>query len=98
LRRRFTQWELASPQLEAICGESPRLWDLSIRARQLGELGAAGLEALARLDAHTPSSAGWIDTRRATLSDAEEPSALVRFVFLADLRRLVEAAAIPLQP
>jgi hexosaminidase len=81
-----------------MCGESPRLWDLSLRARQLGELGAAGLEALAWLDAHTAAPAGWIDARRATLNDAEKPSALVRFVFLADLHRLVEAAAAPSEP
>jgi hexosaminidase len=94
LRRRFSEWEQASLQLQVMSTRSPRVGDIGLRARQLGELGATGLEALAWLDGHTAPPAGWIDTRRATLTDAESSAALVRFVFLADLRRLVEAAAV----
>lgn len=45
------------------------------------------------MDAHTPPPGGWLDSQVAVISDAEKPSALVRFVFLPDLRRLVDAAA-----
>jgi hexosaminidase len=92
LRRRFEAWQEASPEVLALTAVSPRLTDAETRARQLGELGATGLEALAFLETHATPSAGWLDTRRATLADAEQPSALVRFVCIPSLRRLVEAA------
>jgi hexosaminidase len=93
LRRRFMQWEQASPVLEAWAHRSVRLSDIEARAQQLGNLARVGLEALGYMDAHTQPPAGWQDSRTAVISDAEKPSALVRFVFLPDLRKLVEAAA-----
>jgi hexosaminidase len=93
LRRRFTQWEQAAPVLESWAHRSTRLSDTEARARQLGALGQVGLEALSYLDMHTQPAAGWQDGEMAVIADAEKPSALVRFVFLPDLRRLVEAAA-----
>jgi hexosaminidase len=52
-----------------------------------------GLEALAYLDEHTSAPAGWKDAQTATITSAEKPSGLVRFVFLPAMRKLVEAAA-----
>ena len=93
LRRRFMQWEQASPVLEAWANRSIRLSDIDVRAQQLGNLARVGLEALAYMDVHAQPPAGWQDSRMAVISDAERPSALVRFVFLPELRKLVEAAA-----
>ena len=93
LRRRFVQWQQASPVLEAWAHRSIRLSDIEERAQQLGNLARVGLEALAYMDAHTQAPAGWLDSRTAVIADAEKPSALVRFVFLPELRKLVEAAA-----
>jgi hexosaminidase len=92
LRRRFTQWEQAAPSLQVWAHRSIRLSDTEARARQLGALAQVGLETLAYIDAHTPPAAGWLDTQMSVISDAEKPSALVRFVFLPELRQLVEAA------
>ncbi|HWE85118.1 MAG TPA: family 20 glycosylhydrolase [Terracidiphilus sp.] len=92
LRQQFTAWVQAAPQVLALAATTSRLDDEETRARQLGELGATGLEALAFLDSHQPSSSGWLDDRRKTLADAEQASGMVRFVFIPALRRLVEAA------
>ncbi|HUY94810.1 MAG TPA: family 20 glycosylhydrolase, partial [Terracidiphilus sp.] len=92
LRRRFTAWLEASPPVLALTATTPRLNDEETRARQLGELGQTGLEALAFLDRHATASQGWLDDRRKTLADAEQGSGMVRFVFLPSLQRLVEAA------
>jgi hexosaminidase len=93
LRRRFMAWQEAVPQIEAMAQRSPRLSDLQTRAMQLGELGTMGLDVLAYLDEHAGAPAGWKDAQIATIAAAEKPSALVRFVFLPALRKLVEAAA-----
>ena len=93
LRKRFTQWQEASPALQAWSQRSPRLSDTEARAHQLGALAQVGLESLAYLDAHTQPAAGWMDGQMAVIADAEKPSALVRFVFLPELRKLVQAAA-----
>jgi hexosaminidase len=93
LRRRFVQWEEAAPVLEAWARRSGRLSDTEIRARQLGVLGQIGLESLAYLDTHTPATSAWLDSKMAIIADTEKPSALVRFVFLPSLRKLVQAAS-----
>jgi hexosaminidase len=93
LRRRFMQWQQAAPVLEAWAHQSVRLSDIDSRARQLWALGQVGLDSLAYLDAQAQPPSGWQDTQMAVIEDAEKPSALVRFVFLPDLRKLVQAAA-----
>ncbi len=93
LRHRFMQWQQAAPVLEAWSHRSVRLSDIEARAQQLGMLGRIGLEAFAYMDARTQPAAGWQDAQMAAIADAEKPSALVRFVFLPDLRKLVEAAS-----
>jgi hexosaminidase len=92
LRRQFQLWIEISPGLQALTKQSPRLSDSFTRAEQLGELGQAGLEALAYLDRGVKAGAEWQQAKLATITDAEKPSALVRFAFLPSLRQLVEAA------
>jgi len=93
LRRRFMQWAQAAPVLEAWAHRSIRLSDIEARAHQLGALAEVGLDSLAYLDTHAQPAFAWQDAERAVMDEAEKPSALVRFVFLPDLRKLVEAAA-----
>lgn len=93
LRRRFMQWEQAAPVLESWAHRSVRLSDIEARAQQLGNLARVGLEALSYMDTHTRAPGAWHDGGMAAISEAEQPSALVRFVFLPDLRKLVDAAA-----
>jgi hexosaminidase len=93
LRRRFEQWQQVAPTLEVWSHRTPRLSDTETRARQLGALAQVGLESLTFLEAHSPVAAGWKDTQMALIADAEKPSALVRFVSLPELRKLVEAVS-----
>ena len=98
LRQRFETWQQSAPSLQAWAARSARLSDAGDRARQLGQLAESALEALAFLDAHAPPPAGWADGQKAILTDAEKPSALVRFVFLPALQKLVDAASAQTAP
>ena len=88
-----SQWQQAAPVLEAWAHRSVRLSDTEARARQLGRVGGGWPGIAGLLDAHAQPAAGWQDSQMAVIADAEKPSGLVRFVFLPDLRKLVEAAA-----
>jgi hexosaminidase len=93
LRNRFESWAEASPNLGAWAHSSSRVSDADVRARQLGQLAGVGLESLAYLEARTVPPSGWADQQMAAIADAQKPSALVRFVFLPDLQKLVQAAS-----
>jgi hexosaminidase len=93
LRHRFDAWQHAAPELATEAQRNYRLNDIGDRARQLGQLAQAGIESLAWIDAHTAPPANWIPQQQAVLTDAQKPSALVQFVFLPDLQKLVEFAA-----
>jgi hexosaminidase len=92
LRRWFAGWQAAAPEIQAMAARSARLSDVQGRAQQLGQLGTAGLEALAYLEAHTAAPAAWVDAQKAAIAEAKKPSGLVRFVFLPEMEKLVEAA------
>ncbi|KAA6458647.1 hypothetical protein DYQ86_19010 [Acidobacteria bacterium AB60] len=93
LRHRFEQWQAAAPQIAARAQVSPRLSDLGPRAAQFSALGAAGLEALSYLNDHACPASGWHDAQVAAIDEAAKPSGLIRFVFLPDMRRLIDAAS-----
>jgi len=93
LRYRFIEWQEAAPLLEAWAHRSPRLSDIEARAHQLAALAQVGLESLSYLQTHTTPASSWADGQTAIITDAEKPSALVRFVFLPELRTLVQTAA-----
>jgi hexosaminidase len=92
LRHRFEAWQKAAPELETAAQRNYRLNDIGDRARQLGQLAQAGLESLAWIDAHAAPPANWLTQQQAVLTDAGKPSALVQFVFLPELQKLVEFA------
>jgi len=93
LRHQFEQWQTAAPQIEARAQTSPRLSDLSVRAKQLADLGIMGFEALSLIDNHACAPSGWKDAQIAAIDAAAKPSGLIRFVFLPAMRKLVETAA-----
>ena len=93
LRHQFEQWQTAAPQIEARAQTSPRLSDLSVRAKQLADFGTMGLEAVSLLDNRACAPSGWKDAQLAAIDVAAKPSGLIRFVFLPAMRKLVEAAA-----
>jgi len=93
LRHRFQQWQQISPAMQALALQSPRLNDIGPRAQQLGDLATTGLEALACLHAHVTPAPDWKQQKLTAITEAEKPSALIRFVFLPSLKQLIEAAA-----
>jgi len=93
LRHQFESWAAAAPEVEALTIRSSRISDAEPRARQLGQLARAGLEALAWLDSGVIPPSNWHTEQSAVLTDAAKPAALVRFVFLPDLQRLVDFAS-----
>jgi len=93
LWERFEEWQKVVPQVMIWTETNARLNDAGARVKQLAALAQVGLESLAYLDARTTAPAGWLDKQKAVIKDAEQPSALVRFVFLPSLEQLAEAAA-----
>jgi hexosaminidase len=101
LRREFARWQDAAPEIQAMAARSARLSDQADRARQLGRLGAAGLQALAYLETHTVAPAAWVDAEKAAIAEAGKASGITRFVFLPAMTRLVDtcgAATAPAAP
>ena len=99
LRHQFESWAAAAPEADALTIRSSRMSDAEPRARQLGQLARAGLEALAWIDSGVTPPTAWHTEQSAVLTDAAKPVALVRFVFLPDLQRLVDfAAGVPTAP
>jgi hexosaminidase len=92
LRGTLTQWRNAAPELEAMIDRSPALHEARPLARDLGELGAVGLEALSYLSRGVTPSAEWRDSRLASLGAAAKPKAALEFAVVPALRRLVVAA------
>ena len=84
LKTRFMEWQRIAPQLQAEMQQNPRMSDAAVRAKQLGDLGKAGLEALQQKKTAQ-------NHQLAVIADAAKPAGLVRFTFLDSLKKLVEA-------
>ncbi len=93
LRQQFLSWQHGTPALLELAAETPRLNDMGPLALELAQLGAVGTEALAYLDAHSRPPSEWHDHAQALLNKAQSGGALVHFVFLPSLERLVAAAS-----
>jgi hexosaminidase len=95
LTRRFMEWQEIAPSLAAEMQQNPRMSDAAVRATQLGELGALGLQALSQINPNNPALHGTLhgSTQITAIDDAAKPAALVRFTFLDSLRKLVTAAS-----
>jgi hexosaminidase len=91
----FRGWRDATPPLEALADRSPLVKDALPVARNLADLGAAGLEALAYLAAGTPAPPAWSAERTDLLTRAAQPAANLRLVILPPLRDLIAAAGAP---
>ena len=90
LAARFQQWVAAAPKAQALM-TAPLLVSAAPRAQQLGELGAAGLEALDYLDKKQAAPAGWKQNKMALLENAKKPDGMVRITVLEGLQQLIGA-------
>ena len=93
LRDTLTRWQSAGPELEAMIDKSPALHEARPLARDLSDLGAAGLEALSYLTRGVAPPAEWRDARLAAIEQAAQPKGALEFAVIPGLRQLVVAAA-----
>ncbi len=88
----FAVWTAAAPKIQQQVAASPILAaDASERAQQFAQLAAIGTQALASLSGSSAASADWKQSSLATIEAAKKPQGLVRFTFLDQLQKLVEA-------
>ena len=92
LARLFSWWRDLAPRVEALAGVAPLASDALPASQTLGELGAAGLEALAYLGGGVAPPEGWQARVTPILDRADRPLGLLRLPFAPALRRLVVAA------
>jgi hexosaminidase len=91
LKARFQQWTAAVPEVERQMDASPLLALARPRAEQLPALAQAGEQAADFIQQGTDAPAGWQQQQLDLISAAEKPQTLVRFTFLPELRKLVQA-------
>jgi hexosaminidase len=91
--RTLARWRDVRPAVEIMADRSPSLREHAPLARDLSEVGAAGLEAMSYLSAGTPPPAGWAAARLAALDEAAKPKGALELVVVSDVRRLVVAAS-----
>lgn len=93
IKAMLTEWRDVRPALEVMIDRSPILREAEQLPRDLAEIGAAGLEALAYLNADTAPPDGWREARLAMLEQAAKPKAEVEFVIISAVRKLIVLAA-----
>ncbi|MBX6361237.1 MAG: family 20 glycosylhydrolase [Acidobacterium ailaaui] len=93
LQRIFSQWQAVAPEVEQQLNASPLLAeDATLRAQQWPGLAKIGSDAVHYLTGGA-APAGWKQSSLAAIDAAQKPSGMVRFVFLAPLRQLVNAVS-----
>jgi hexosaminidase len=92
IRNTLTGWRDAGPELEALIDHSPALREAKPFAKNLSELGEAGLEALSYLSAGVAPTTEWRDARLVALTDAAKPKGALEFVVIPSVTQLVIAA------
>ena len=95
LARSFRAWRDAAPDLAALAERSPMVADALPVARDLADLGTAGLEALAYLADGTTAPPAWVADRAALVARATQVKANLRLLVVPALKDLVTAAGNP---
>ena len=95
LARTFRGWRDAAPVLAALAEQSPMVADALPVARDLADLGTAGLEALAYLAQGTTAPPAWVVDRAALLARAAQVKANLRLMVVPALKDLIAAAGNP---
>jgi hexosaminidase len=91
LKNIFQAWADCVPVVETQMNGSPLLAIARPRAQQLAGLSQTGLQALDYLSGAKKAPDGWKQAKLAEIEEARKQQALVRFVFLDQLRDLVNA-------
>jgi hexosaminidase len=94
LRATLKAWRDAEPALNTLMAASPALREAKDLARDLGQMGLVGVEAVSYLDSGTTPPDGWQLKAMVTIAEAEKPKAsALEFPMLPGMRNLVTAAA-----
>jgi hexosaminidase len=93
LREIFAEWRDIRPAIDVMIERAPILREAEPLARDLSEIGIAGLEALTYLTSHVAPPAGWREAKLALLDQAAKPKAGLEFPMVPAIRELIIAAA-----
>lgn len=92
IRHTLAEWRDAGPALETMIDKSPALHEARPLAKDLSEIGMAGLEALAYLSKGVTPTAEWRDARLAALEQAAKPKAALEVAVIPSVKQLIIAA------
>lgn len=95
IRDSLTGWRDAGTALGPMIDRAPALEEARPLARNLADVAAAGLEAIAYLSTGNSATAQWRDAQLAKLDEAAKPKAALELVVIPSVRKLVIAAAEP---
>ncbi|HYE66925.1 MAG TPA: family 20 glycosylhydrolase [Pyrinomonadaceae bacterium] len=93
LRMTLTEWRDARPELDAMIARSPILRSAEPLAKDMSELGTAGLEALTYLSTGVTPASDWREEKLAAIEQAAKPKAALEFVVIHGIKKLIIAAA-----
>jgi hexosaminidase len=91
----LTRWRDAGIALGPMIDRAPALQEARPLAKNLADVAASGLEAIAYLSTGDAATAEWRDAQLAKLDEAAKPNAALELVVIPSLRKLVLAAAEP---
>ncbi len=95
IRDSLVSWRDAGAELDPIIDRAPALHEARPLAKDLADVAAAGLEAIAYISAGNAATARWRDAQLAKLDEAAKPKAALELVVIPSVRKLVIAAAEP---
>jgi hexosaminidase len=95
IRDSLTSWRDAGVALDPMIDRAPALQEARPLAKNLADVAASGLEAMALLSIGNTATAQWRDAQLAKLDEAAKPKAALELVIIPSVRKLVIAAAEP---
>ncbi len=93
IRDSLASWRDAGTALDPMIDRAPALQEARPLAKNLADVAAAGLEAIAYLSTGDAATTEWRDAQLAKLDEAAKPKAALEFVVITSVRKLVIAAA-----
>ncbi len=93
IRDSLTSWRDAGTTLDPMIDRAPALQEARPLAKNLADVAAAGLEAIAYLSTGEAATTQWRNAQLANLDEAAKPKAALELVVIPSVRKLVIAAA-----
>jgi hexosaminidase len=94
IRQKLAEWRDNDSALQPLLQNSFLLKEVAPVSQNLAALGAAGLQALASIDARKPTAAEWRQQQIAVIQQAAKPTADLVLVIAPAVQKLVEASSI----